>query len=263
MLNEKWRRGGEGTKERERDLDGPDKEGTHAGHGVKWWWWMKQVCCHIHSIRKDKDEERGGLRGGKRVKGKGRGTGDCRKVSMLGHACPNELIACARAGEGQRGKEKAVIDRDSERERERVSEVERYKTPNTFSIMSPTRLAGHGRDSTRLRQHSNQITRQTELFNCCKCGTLLPPASASAPLASTPWQSLARQIWSHLPFAPGQIVLLHLRNLLIRILWRNFDNQPRPPSCPVLYWISLNSIYICIVCIYFCALKCALNCGAC
>lgn len=167
MLNEKWRRGGEGTKERERDLDGPDKEGTHAGHGVKWWWWMKQVCCHIHSIRKDKDEERGGLRGGKRVKGKGRGTGDCRKVSMLGHACPNELIACARAGEGQRGKEKAR---------------KRYKTPNTFSIMSPTRLAGHGRDSTRLRQHSNQITRQTELFNCCKCVTLLPPPLRVPPL---------------------------------------------------------------------------------
>lgn len=185
---------------------------------------------------------------------------------MLGHACPNELIACARARDAQRGKEKAVIDRDCEWEW--VSEAERYKTPNTFSIMSPTRLAGHGSDST-LRQHSNQITRQTELFNCCKCVTLLlPPFECPllVPPLPAPWQSLARQIWSHLPFAPGQIVLLHLRNLLIRTLCckraakrRNFDNQPNPLQ--VLYWISLNSIYI--VCIYFCALKCALNCGAC
>lgn len=137
---------------------------------------------------------RGGLRGGERVKGKGRGTGDCRKVSMLGHACPNELIACARARDAQRGKEKAVIDRKSEWER--VSEAERYKTPNTFSIMSPTRLAGHGSDST-LRQHSNQITRQTELFNCCKCVTLLlPPFECPllVPPLPAPWQSLARQI---------------------------------------------------------------------
>lgn len=121
------------------------------------------------------------------------------------HACPNELIASPTMDTGRwtetQAKKRTDTQKVSEKERERqwekIWEWVGNTTPNTFSIMSQHAWQDSGtRDNIQIKL---QGKRTVQLLQMCRHPSALDSAPHSTSLSSS--QSVARQMWPHLPFA--------------------------------------------------------------
>lgn len=117
------------------------------------------------------------------------------------HACPNELIAWPTMDTGRWTETQAKKRTDTQKVREKETEWEKIwewvgnTTPNTFSIMSQHAWQDSGtRDNIQIKL---QGKRTVQLLQMCRH----PSALDSAPPPPPPSQSVARQMWPHLPFA--------------------------------------------------------------
>lgn len=164
-----------------------------------------RLLLHKNTIRKDIGEENRTTKG---TRGKGkeeRRTGQLRdwgKVSILATLVRTSWLLGQRWTQvgGQKHKQRNALTRRKwvrkrERQWEKIWEWVGNTTPNTFSIMSQHAWQDSGtRDNIQIKL---QGKRTVQLLQMCRH----PSALDSAPPPPPPSQSVARQMWSHLPFA--------------------------------------------------------------